>query len=670
MDNESVQELIQEAQQSATNEMDASHALKWAAGYSFPLAMINSDYQCLRAAQLDFTTMVKRRLFQLSADRLNSARVAQLRSDNPVKHLMYDLAEGMRVFLPSNFVPNGLTDISPLRESYTKVAPAVNKMLGDLILKRQAFILSYDIAKLYVPKLHLCKAHWTPKKGKESGRPLGDLTYVDGTPLNTEETAVAAAEHYGAISHPLIDDIAAMIMRYFRSQQAEDSTTDWADFVLWKMDLRGAYTLISFRPEDVGLFAMRLTGDLVYLQLVGIFGWTGTPAAFHVVTRAILHELSYALQGPTLMYVDDVLGFCRVSHLEAELAAARSVCTRLLGPDSVADDKTESGRKLDILGYTIDLDTLRVSIARKNFLKAFHGFMSVDLEGRMTLRNAQRLASWSSRYSRICRVMRPFSNFLHRITAGRTSPHATFSLTVEARTAIQCWRSVLCLAHYDVLRFTRTLESYALQPATILAEFDASLEGIGIIWYEISSGTEVAIGVCSMSITELGFQSDSSFQNLSEFLGALVAVIGFKHLPVRGSTLALRGDSITALTWAVTELPRGVIVSNAAMVWTALCIAADVNVSDVTHIAGENNNRCDWLSRRPGSAGRLSDEEVSDIGIGGTTILNLGEDPGVQQILRCCSPSLYGRTDQGFVNFWNDVQQAVNAVLPPPRSKK
>jgi hypothetical protein len=34
----------------------------------------------------------------------------------------------------------------------------------------------------------------------------------------------------------------------------------------WKMDLRGAYTLLSFRPEDVGLFAMFLSDDLVYLH--------------------------------------------------------------------------------------------------------------------------------------------------------------------------------------------------------------------------------------------------------------------------------------------------------------------------------------------------------------------------------------------------------------------
>jgi hypothetical protein len=38
------------------------------------------------------------------------------------------------------------------------------------------------------------------------------------------------------------------------------------------MDLRDAYTLLSFRPEDIELFAMMLTDNVVYLQLAGIFG--------------------------------------------------------------------------------------------------------------------------------------------------------------------------------------------------------------------------------------------------------------------------------------------------------------------------------------------------------------------------------------------------------------
>ena len=55
-------------------------------------------------------------------------------------------------------------------------------------------------------------------------------------------------------------------------------------------------------------------------------------------------------------------------------------------------------------------------------------------------------------------------------------------------------------------------------------------------------------------------------------------MIGQVVLGLAEPSLALRGDSVTALTWVITERPRGVIVTNAAVVSTLLSIAADINV--------------------------------------------------------------------------------------------
>ena len=128
------------------------------------------------------------------------------------------------------------------------------------------------------------------------------------------------------------------------------------------MDLKGAHTLLSFHSEDVGLFGMLLTDNLVYLQLAGIFGWSGTPAAFQVVTRAIAWELRSRLKSRTVLYVDDIIGIGFEKDIADDLASTRSICTTLLGPDAVADDKTEVSRR-----YVIDLDTGRVLISKKNF---------------------------------------------------------------------------------------------------------------------------------------------------------------------------------------------------------------------------------------------------------------------------------------------------------------
>jgi hypothetical protein len=57
------------------------------------------------------------------------------------------------------------------------------------------------------------------------------------------------------------------------------------------------------------------------------------------------------------------------------------------------------------------------------------------------------------------------------------------------------------------------------------------------------------VGVSAVDLTRLGFGVDLSYQNLYEFIGAILSVIGQVALGVAEAILALRGDSVTALTW-------------------------------------------------------------------------------------------------------------------------
>jgi hypothetical protein len=337
-----LRELLKESADSAKDDYGPEAAVAWADGYSFPPEYVRNDIRCPQAAQGDFLAMVRQRLAELTPGHLNLDRISKLRPDYPERTMLNELANGIKVHLPEGFATNGLMPRTDRRPIYETVASAVNKMLGALVDQRLAFLLPLEMAQQHVPNLHLCKAHWTVNKGKPSGRPLGDLSNVDGTKINTDETAAAATAHYGAIRHRTIDDIAVMIYDFWRAAKKRDLSIRWEDMRIWKMDLRGAYTLLSFRPEDVGLFAMLLSDDLVYLQMVGIFGWSGTPAAFQVVTRAITWELRHALRSRTVMYVDDVMGVCFAEDLEADLVAARDICTSLLGPGSVADDRVRS----------------------------------------------------------------------------------------------------------------------------------------------------------------------------------------------------------------------------------------------------------------------------------------------------------------------------------------
>ena len=656
-----LEEIIKESIRASDDEYGVQAAVQWADGYRFPDSLVASDVRCFEAASRNFTVMVRRRLRLLESTRLSVSRVESLRDDNPERHLLQELAtHGMYVPIPEHFKPNGGDDLAPLRASYVKVQGAVNKMLADTVERRLAFLLPKKLALESVPNLHLGTAHWTPKKGKASGRPIGDLTHVAGTPLNTIEATAAAEAHYGAIRHPTITDIVRMIVQFYRDKKEADPTARWADMRVWKMDLKGAYTLLSFSPTDAPLFAMELSDDLIYFQFVGIFGWSCTPAAFQVVTRAISFELRHRLKSRTLMYVDDIIGIGMAGDIEEDIKRCTEVCTKLLGPEAVATEKTEVGSRVEVIGYVIDLECSRVAIARKNFLNTIYGFLSVDLSRPVSLKTAQRLASWASRYGLICRALRPFCSALNHLIAGRQERHAKIALTEEARIAIRMWRAMLYLVRYDEARFTRTLESFNADPPQYVAEFDSSLSGVGVLWFQRVNDGEVCVGGAAVDIRGLGFGEDSSFQNLAEYMGALIGVLGLVSLGIEGGDIEIRGDSIAALTWAQTERVRGTRVTNAAMVFTSACLRYGMDVKEATHISGENNFRCDRLSRLAES-GLDARTVMNDVGLTDCAVIDLTSHGGFTALVELCNPRRAFADEKSFAVFWGEIRGALDS---------
>ena len=485
--------------------------------------------------------------------------------------------------------------------------------------------------------------------------------------LNSDATTAASELYYGVIIHPTIEVIIKMILRFWEQCDRPKTLFHWKRLRLWKMDLRGAYTLLSFRPEDAGLFGMELTGDLIYLQICGIFGWSSTPAAFQVVTRALKWEFKSRIKSFTEMYVDDVIGVCFEEDVASDIKEATRICSSLLGPKAVALDKTEIDTRLEIIGYVVDLDAMRVSIARKNFLSAIHGFLSVDLYGATKLKTMQKLASWGSRYGRICRLMRPFCGALNRATMGRRDRHATFTLEEETKCAIRCWRAMLFLVGYDEAQFTRSLDSFDTQPAVYIVEFDASLTGAGVLIYQRVDAVEVCVAATAMDLRGLNFGDDSSFQNTAEYIGAIIGIMGRLRLGISNEDIELRGDSLSALTWAKTERPRGKLVTNAAMVFTLLCVSHGIEAKEVTHIGGHANYRCDQLSRISKS-GLTVENVLLGIGLGSVRNIMLESDSAATKVVECCRPDRHFSSEEDFITFWKEIRLAVgaSAVTNPP----
>lgn len=105
------------------------------------------------------------------------------------------------------------------------------------------------------------------------------------------------------------------------------------------------------------------------------------------------------------------------------------------------------------------------------------------------------------------------------------------------------------------------------------------------------------------------------------------------------------------------------IVTNAATIWTLLCIAGDVQVSDITHIPGVDNDHCDQLSRR-GQAPTLSlAAHATLLGIGNAPVIGLEGDADAAAHIGLCQPTLPTDSDAHFLAFWRSAQSHIDNFI-------
>ena len=339
-----------------------------------------------------------------------------------------------------------------------------------------------------------------------------------------------------------------------------------------------------------------------------------------------------------------------------------TICIDLLGPNAVADDKSKSGRRLKLIGYIVDLDKKTLSIARKNFLNTVYGFYTVDTKAQTTLSFAQKLASWASRYSMIFRHMRPFSSALHQATCGRSNKAVSFKFRPEAQRSIQMWRATLALVELNEEQFARPLDSFKPQTVEYIVEFDASLSGVGLLWYKRDeNNNEFSLGAAAVDLTWLNLGTDSSYQNVAEYIGGLGGIIGLVRLGISNVAVEFRGDSSTVLSWAKKEKSKGVLVSNAAIVFSLLCIRFGLNVQDTTHISGEQNWRCDTLSRLTTEKLTIT-EALEKIDRSKTKIVDINNSENTNVLLSSCNPKMLIENDDEFLFCWTGIQRALNGI--------
>lgn len=595
---------------------DAAAAAEWGANFKFPIDAGNRDTNLLTANNHSLTAAIEALRVTTKDDRLNQFRVVEcVPSDDPDFKKIMDLAVvGVRVFRSDDFRPN--TAPPPLRPLYVQTSCAVNRMIYDLHGANLLLILPLSYTNLHLSHmLHFTPLHWAKKNGKPCGRPIFDASDKKFGSLNSKDATAKAEAFYGSIKHPTLTDIVLMILDFEEAMQSMFGDLFCSSqLVLFKHDLRRAFMLLDFAVCDSCLLASAMTDDLVVIHHTGVFGLGGMPFAFQVITGVIQRSLSRLkeLTGYLLMYVDDIIGITLRAFLVTDNIVITDFCRKLLGSTAIAEDKSESGRRLDVLGYDIDLDSRRVSISYRNLLTfGFHLF-SVDLTVKVSVRTLQQLASLASRYSSILRCMKVFTSALYGNFTGVLNLKALQAWHPEAIVAVQLWRVVLVHLRFNRDTLARPMASFRRKEPSHVITFDASLSGCGFVVRKFvgatteenkviiaDTGDVVSVGrlVFDRLAVPMQFGSDSSYQNTAEFIAVVFAIACLKERGIQHTGLALRGDSVTALTWSSSERFKSRFAKPAALVFLLLCLEEGIEVSMTEHLCAEHNSTCDGLSR-------------------------------------------------------------------------
>ena len=616
--------VLVEAKETMDGWFGVEAAQKFGASFEWPAEVTARDTKRLEEASGDLSLAVQRVRAAGSAQRLNEKRVRScVGIDDPDFGRVLDIAmHGLRVGVGEGFVPTSTPQ--PFRQLYQRVQGAVNGAILGLWEKELVLLIPTAVAER-IHGIHYSPAHWAKKYKSEAGRYIADDSDSSaGSALNTPEATEFIEGWYGKIVHPTIQELVQMVNRATKKYGGED-------VMLWKRDLKGAFTLVDFAVGDVAKLACPLTGGITMVYHTGYFGWTGTPFGFDVVTRVLRRGIRARIRGMIDMYVDDLLGASHRDDVQHDTGVAENYCEALLGPEAIAPHKREEGRRLDWIGYTVDLDLAIVTIKRSNFLKTLHGFVSTDVRKKQSVKHMQRLASWATRYSGILRHMRPFSSGLYAEVAGMKNQEVTKIMRWEGARAVVMWTAMLILLEFDEGKFARTLESFEDRDVDTIIRFDASLTGVGVTVNVLEDGTERLVGV--IGTIELPFKlSDSSYQNTMEFVAVVMGCFVLADAGYKSRRIGLVGDSMTALHWAVSESFSGSLVFAPALLYVLLGGKHDLWVCQTTHVAGVDNVLHDQLSRgTPPCELGFDEGEIVDVSQGtlGWKVLELC-DPGVR----------------------------------------
>ena len=656
---EEVYQLWEDATAAEKSLLTLEKAIESAGGFEFPADIAVSDMQKFEAVDWDFSALARLRINELPVDRLNEAAIlAHIDPADPNREDLITISRGVRVVVKPDFVPNKTPP--PLRQKYKSLQSPLNKSIYKNYLNGKTIILHRD-ALVHIPDAHFSLVHCNLEPGKL--RLITDSSNApEGThPLNSEYVKDKAKETWGRINPVTIETLIVKIFTYMLENPGEE-------LELFKMDMADAFSLFTMHADDVHLLGFLLTNDLIQFEITGSFGKTDYPYVFNVFTLVVRREATKRVVQAILdMYVDDIMGISASgARLSDNLQKIKVFVESVWGKGSISDTKTlRSLRSLDMIGYEVDIIDKVVRMSQSNRYKTIRVLSRVKEEEGIAVIDIMRIASYATRYTRICLVMAPFTCHIYNALMWRTSTNTSYvvpgtSLSRMCKWTIQLWRCIITFMELrrDDTRFFRTFASFMPQlDSYFQIEFDASLNGAGVIVSQWHTDKWVVARVLqlhySYELSTLTFQS--AYQNTCEFIAATIGLVWAIKLGARNGHVRLLGDSKSALRWAETWKFRCGPSNNAAIVYVALGLKYNLRLDDIQFVRGVDNTTCDRLSR---------DVHPSVLGFD-RSLYSDEEDVDMTRLLVLCTPSNDSAPSDDIVTKWVEAASYADSLESP-----
>jgi hypothetical protein len=548
-----------------------------------------------------------------AANRLRPAALPYFKNFPRYEALSRLACDGAAPILREGFQPNAGMDVEPLRPQFHKLRSAIQHQLAKLHHERKGIVLPKSLVAGWA-SLHLNPSHVVLKVGDTKGRVCMDPR---SSGLNDGTDLEAIYSEIGNLSLPSVRDVAS----------TATSALTRGDILISKFDISAAFTQYKLSWEAAVLQAIDLD-DLVFIPIVGMFGWTASPGYYDLISKAVdwahrggiattvLDELSLqqdkvvVLRQPewithnrlhrrSITYVDDTIIFSGVNTVAMDISDFEVVTHCLLGPVSVNPKKTEGpASRMEVIGWTLDMIEESIGPSLKGICKMMHYIFDVMRPPvrSVTIVKLESLVGVLRHYSLVMPLLYgTLSHLQGQLIKARNStvPVARVNLTAASLSELAMWRIMLeaGLANRSLwtcpLSFIqRTVPADALQLVT-----DASqLFGGGYVLQGISYGH----WLWSVEEQECFVGSDEHINVLELAVLVLAILANVDHL--RNRCVHAQIDNTSALCW--TNALRSKTPS--AQPWIKLllltCVSYNIHIC-ATHIRGIDNTVADGLSR-------------------------------------------------------------------------